>query len=140
LAEKSSDSAAELSALRALGALEQHEPKVYRRLLRRLNESGAYAAAAEVGEAAVFADISGLTTHLLFAEALARTGKRERALFELESATLCEGTPEDVAEAHARLAELLAESGKRVLARKEADAARKLDPKNARLIKLPHGG
>ena len=82
---------AELSALRALGALEQHEPKVYQRLLRRLNESGAYAEAAEVGEAAVFADVSGSTTHLLFAEALARTGKRERAEFELESATLCEG-------------------------------------------------
>jgi cellulose synthase operon protein C len=138
LAENSSDPVAELSALRALGALEQHEPKVYRRLLRRLNESGAFAEAAEVGEAAVFADISGLTTHLLFAEALARTGKRERAQFELESATLCEGTPQDVAEAHARLAELLAGSGKRALARKEADAARKLDPKNARLIKLPH--
>ncbi len=94
LAEKSSDPVGELSALRALGALEQHEPKVYRSLLRRLNESGAYEEAAQVGEAAVFADVSGLATHVLFAEALARTGKRERAEFELESAALCEGTPE----------------------------------------------
>ena len=137
LAEKSSDSRAELSALRALGALEQHEPKVYQRLLRRLNESGAYAESAEVGEAAVFADVSGSTTHLLFAEALARTGKHERAEFELVSATLCEGTPEELAEAHARLAELYAANGKRALAKKEAGAARKLDPKNARLDKLP---
>ncbi|MEI9952136.1 MAG: tetratricopeptide repeat protein [Pseudomonadota bacterium] len=49
LAEKSSDPVGELSALRALGALEQHEPKVYRSLLRRLNESGAYEEAAQVG-------------------------------------------------------------------------------------------
>jgi tetratricopeptide (TPR) repeat protein len=137
LAEKDADSAGELQALRALGALEQHEPKVYQRLLRRLNESGAYAEAAQVGEAAVFADVSGLTTHVLFAEALARTGKRERAQFELESATLCEGTAEDLAEAHARLGELYASNGKRALAKKEAATARKLDPKNARLGKLP---
>ncbi|HEY0468213.1 MAG TPA: tetratricopeptide repeat protein, partial [Polyangiaceae bacterium] len=137
LADKSGDLAGELSALRALAALEQHEPKVYQRLLRRLLQSGADAEAAELGEAALFADVSGLTTHLLFAEALAKTGKRERAQFELESAVLCEGTPEDLAEAHARLAELYASNGKRALAKKEADAARKLDPKNPRLGKLP---
>jgi tetratricopeptide (TPR) repeat protein len=137
LAEKAGDPLAELSALRALGALEQHEPKVYQRLLRRLNESGAYAEAAELGEAALFADVAGLTTHLLFAQALAQTGKRERAEFELVSATLCEGTPEELAEAHARLAELHLANGKRALAKKAADAARKLDPKNARLGKLP---
>jgi Tfp pilus assembly protein PilF len=138
LAEKSADLAAELQALRALAGLEQHEPKVYQRLLRRLNESGAYDEAARLGEAAIFADVSGLTTHLLFAEALASTGKVERAQFELESAALCEGTPEELAEAHARLAELHFSNGKRASAKKEAEAARKLDPKNARLTKLPH--
>ena len=137
LAEKSSDSAGELAALRALAALEQHEPKVYQRLLRKLNETGAYEEAAKVGEAAIFADVSGMTTHLLFAEALAKTGKLERAQFELESATLCEGTPEEVADAHAQLAELHLANGKRALAKKEAAAARKLDPKNPRLAKLP---
>ena len=137
LAEKASDQAGELAALRALGALEQHDPKVYQRLLRELNQSGAYEEAAAVGEAAIFADVSGLTTHLLFAEALAKTGKGARAQFELESATLCEGSAEDLAEAHARLAELHAAKGRRALAKKEANAARKLDPKNARLDKLP---
>ncbi len=138
LAEKNGDLSKELDALRALAALEQHEPKVYQRLLKRLNESGAFEEAARVGEAALYADVSGLTTHLLFAEALAATGKRERALFETESATLCEGTPEEVAEAHARLAELYLAAGKRPLAKKEAEAARQLDPKNPRLSKLPH--
>jgi len=138
-AEKTGDLAAEITALRALAALEQHEPKVYQRLLTRLVKSGAYAEAVEVGEAAVFADVSGLTTHLLFGEALARVGKRERAQFELESATLCEGTPEELAEAHAQLAELYLAGGMRAQAKKAAAAARKLDPKNPRLSKLPGG-
>ncbi len=138
LAEKKGDLPAELQALRALAALEQHEPKVYQRLLRRLNESGAFEEAARVGEAALYADVSGLETHLLFAEALNATGKRERALFETESATLCEGEPAELAEAHARLAELYLSAGKRAQAKKEALAARQLDPKNPRLAKLPH--
>ena len=138
LAEKAGDLASGLKALRALSALEQHEPKVYQRLLLRLEEAGAFEEAAQVGEAALFADVSGLTTHLLFADALAHTGKLERARFELESATLCEGTPEDLAEAHARLAELYVTLGKRALAKKEERAAEQLDSKNPRLAKLPH--
>ena len=138
LAENAHDLPGELNALRKLAALEQHEPKVYQRLLQRLEESGSFDEAAVVGEAALYADVSGLTTHLLFAEALAHTGKRERALFELESATLCEGTPEDLAEAHARVAEMYLSLGKRALAKKEASTAKQLDPKNARLTKLPH--
>ncbi|MES1173971.1 MAG: hypothetical protein ABUL62_06545 [Myxococcales bacterium] len=138
LAEKNGDLAKELDSLRALALLEQHEPKVYQRLLRRLIESNAFEEAARVGEAALYADVSGMNTHLLFAQALAATGKHDRALFETESATLCEGTPEELAEAHARLAELYLTAGKRPLAKKEAAAARSLDPKNPRLGKLPH--
>jgi tetratricopeptide (TPR) repeat protein len=137
LAEKDGDLSGELRALRALCALEQHEPKVYQRLLRRLNETGAFAEAATVGEAAIYADVEGLSTHVLFAEALANTGHRDRAIFELESAVLCEGTAEDLAEAHARLAELYLAAGKRRPAREQAIAARALDPKNPRLEKLP---
>ena len=42
LAEKNGDLPGEMHALRALCALEQHEPKVYQRLLRRLTEVGAF--------------------------------------------------------------------------------------------------
>ena len=138
LAEKTHDLPAELEALRALALLEQHEPKVYQRLLGRLNETGAYEEAVRVGEAALYADMSGLATHRLYAEALLGAGQRERAAFELESATLCEGTPEDLSEVHARFAEFLLASGKRAQAKREAAKARELDPKNARLSKLPH--
>jgi tetratricopeptide (TPR) repeat protein len=137
LAEKDGDLPGELKALRVLCALEQHEPKVYQRLLRRLNESGAFAEAVAIGEAAIYADVEGLATHVLFAEALTNTGQRDRAIFELESAILCEGTAEDLAEAHARLAELYLKAGKHQLARQQRAAARALDPKNTRLEKLP---
>jgi cellulose synthase operon protein C len=137
LAEKSGDFPAELTALRALAKLEQHEPRVYQRLLRRLNEAGAFAEAVEVGEAAVYADVEGLATHSMFGEALAQTGQRERAIFELESAALCTGSAEEVAEVEARLAELYLAAGKRRDAKLHADRARALDSKNARLDKLP---
>jgi tetratricopeptide (TPR) repeat protein len=137
LAEKEHDLPAALLSLRALSGLEQHEPKVYQRLLRRLNESGAFEEAARVAEAAIFADVSGLSTHLLVAEAFLGAGKRERAGFELESATLCEGAPEERAEAHARFAEFLLASGKRSGAKVEAARARELDAKNPRLSQLP---
>jgi predicted Zn-dependent protease len=137
LAEKNGNLQAELGALRALARLEQHEPRVYQRLLRRLNESGQFEEAVQIGEAAIYADVEGLGTHLLFADALLHTGQRERALFELESATLCEGSAEDLAEAHARMAELCLTLGKRRDAKLHADQARKLDAKNARLAKLP---
>ncbi|MEP7049411.1 MAG: tetratricopeptide repeat protein [Pseudomonadota bacterium] len=138
LAEKAGDLPAEMTALRALCALEQHEPKVYQRLLQRLIDSGGFEEAVKVGEAALYADVSGLTTHVLFAEALANTKQRERAIFELESAVLCSGTPEDLAEAHARLAELYWNAGKGKQAKEHTAAARLLDSKNPRLAKLPH--
>jgi tetratricopeptide (TPR) repeat protein len=137
LAEKRGDSSTELAALRVLAQLEQHEPRVYQRLLRRLNEAGAFSEAVKVGEAAIYADVEGLSTHLLFAEALAHTGQRERARFELESAVLCEGTPQDMAEAHARLSDLYSSLGKRKEAKQEADKARSLDPKNPRFTGSP---
>jgi tetratricopeptide (TPR) repeat protein len=137
LAEKNGDVPAELAALRSLALLEQHEPRVYQRLLRRLNEQGAFAEAAKVGEAAIYADVEGLSTHLLFADALTHTGQRDRALFELESATLCDGKAEDLAEANARLAEAYLALGKRREGKRAADAARALDPKNPHLAKLP---
>lgn len=137
LAKKSGDLPAEMQALRVLCALEQHEPKVYQRLLQHLVDSGGFEEAVKVGEAAIYADMSGLTTHLLFAEALANTKQQERAIFELESAVLCAGAPEELAEAHARLAELYLSAGKRKQSKQQADAARLLDPKNARLAKLP---
>jgi hypothetical protein len=127
----------EIRALKRLAALEQHEPKVYERLLRRLVMGKMYAEALKYADAAIYADVKGLYTHLFVAEALAESGNAARARFELESAVLCPGEPGERAEAHARLAELLLKSGDRRGAKQQADLARGLDAQNARAKALP---
>jgi tetratricopeptide (TPR) repeat protein len=134
--EKAGDPERELELLRALAALSEHDASVHRRLLRRLVERGAWQDALKAGETALYADVMGLETHLLYAQALSATGDRIQALFEAESATLCTGEPSERAEAHAYYAELLAAAGKRGVAREHAKKARDLDPNNARLKEL----
>jgi cellulose synthase operon protein C len=112
IASRRADDDAELAALRRLAELEQHESKVYRRLLSLLASKNGWAEAVQVGEAAVMADMSGFMTHRLFGEALARTGDTARAAFELESATLSSAEPQELAEAHRRLAELYGAAGR----------------------------
>jgi tetratricopeptide (TPR) repeat protein len=112
IAQNRADDAAELEQLRRLGELEQHEGKVYRRLLTLLIAKKGWDEAVKVGESAIYADTEGFTTHRLFGEALAQTGNTERAAFELESATLSPAEPEQLAEAHTRLAELYASAGR----------------------------
>jgi hypothetical protein len=59
-----------------------------------------------------------------------------RAVYELESAVLCPGRPQEKADAHAQLAETYLKVPNRQAAAKHAALARKLDPKNQRLKKL----
>lgn len=136
LAEQAQDKAAELDLLRKLARLEQHAPRVYRRLLELLLEQRAYAEAVEVGQAAIMADIEGLETHTLFAEALGKAGDVTRARYELESALLCPGRPAAKAEVLVRLADLELSQGKRAVAARHLKEARKLDPGNPRLEQL----
>jgi hypothetical protein len=112
IAHTRADDDAELAAMRRLAELEQHENKVYRRLLGLLVAKKAWEEAVKVGEAAVHADVEGFTTHRLFGEALAQTGNKARAAFELESATLSPAGPKELADAHTRLAEIYASVGK----------------------------
>jgi tetratricopeptide (TPR) repeat protein len=112
IAHNRADDDAELAALRRLGELEQHENKVYRRLLALLVAKKGWDEAVKVGEMAIYADTEGFPTHRLFAEALAQTGNKERAVFELESAVLSPAEPKELAEAQTRLAELYASVGR----------------------------
>lgn len=127
----------ELDALRKLALLEQHDPTVYRRLLHVLVDRNMFAEARRVGQAAIWADIEGLETHVLYAEALAETGALPQAAFELETAVLCPGRPGELGDAHARLAEVRYKQQNRALSAKHAAIARQLDPKNPRLQHLP---
>lgn len=126
IAHNRADDDAELAALRRLGELEQHEAKVYRRLLSLLVAKKAWDEAVKVGEVAIYADTEGFITHRRFAEALAQTGDKQRAVYELESATLSPAEPRDLAEAHTRLAELYGSVGKAREAAKSRKRAQEL--------------
>jgi tetratricopeptide (TPR) repeat protein len=112
IAHARADDDAELAALRRLGELEQHENKVYRRLLGLLIGKKAWAEAVKVGDVAIYADTEGFTTHRLFGEALAQAGNQQRAAFELESALLSQAEPQELAETETRLAGLYAAAGR----------------------------
>jgi predicted Zn-dependent protease len=112
IAHTRADDDAELKALRRLGELEQHENKVYRRLLGLLVAKKGWDEAVKVGETAIYADMEGFTTHRLFGEALAQTGDKQRAVYELESAALSQAEPKDLAETQTRLAELYGSVGR----------------------------
>jgi tetratricopeptide (TPR) repeat protein len=103
-AEARGDADASLALLRRIAALAEHDSGVYRELMRRLVAAGLYAEAVRTGEGAIMADVTGFETHFAFAEALAATGDKKRARFELESALLCEAEPDRLAEAKRRLA------------------------------------
>lgn len=118
----------ELAILEKLSRLSAHSPVVHRRLLERLIAEKRYPEAVRAGEAALWADLNGLSTHVLFAEALRATGDKTRARFELESAILCPGEAKERADAHQRLSELLLELNQHDAARKHAAEALALDP------------
>jgi tetratricopeptide (TPR) repeat protein len=89
LAHKAKDANAELEALRRIAALDQHDRRVWVRLLGMLVERGLWEEARQIGEGALFVDVSNPEVHRLYARALARTGHQVSAIFELNSAILC---------------------------------------------------
>ncbi|WP_437915473.1 tetratricopeptide repeat protein [Sorangium sp. So ce302] len=108
LARRQKDAAGELSALRRLALLDQHDRRVWRRLLRLLVERGAWEEARKVGEGAIFVDVANPEIHRLYARALARTGRHVSAIYELNSALLSGPKPGDAAEIYGELAKAYA--------------------------------
>lgn len=105
-AEARGDADGALALLKSLAALSEHDASIYRELLQRLVSRGAFTEAVGVGDSAIWVDMTSFDTHFAFAEALARTGDKKRARFELESALLCEADPNKLAEAKRKLAAL----------------------------------
>lgn len=136
LARETKDRDAEIAALTALAATEEHDAPANQRLLRLLVDAGRWEEALRVGRAAVYVDMTGLLTHQLYAEALAGAKRHRDAVFELESALLCPGRPGELADVHAQLAATWLAAGDRAAARRAAAEARKLDPANERLRAL----
>src|SRR5262252_25097 len=120
-----------LAWLRQIARLDQHDRKAYRLLLERLVETKQFAEAKAVGEAALFVDVENPAIHSLYATALAETGDRKKAVFELESGLACNPPAEQAAQLHARLAAQYLALGNRDKARAERAEALRIDPKNA---------
>ena len=117
-----------LDALRKLALLEQHDAKVWRALLGELVSRKQWDEARRVGEGAIFVDVMGGSTHMLYARALAAMNAHDKAAWELETALLCNMKPAEKASAHALLAQELVLLGRVPEAKKHLDEARSLDP------------
>lgn len=126
LHHRSGDKDAELAVLRSLAPLEEHAGHVHRRLLELLVERALWPEAVQAGEAALWANLSDARIHLLFAQALEATGQQQRALFELESASLCPDRPENRALTLRELSEAYARRGLRDKARSTAREAERI--------------
>lgn len=104
LAHKKKDAEAELSALRRIALLDQHDRRVWLRLLKMLVERGLWEEARKAGEGAIFVDVANPEVHRLYARALARTGNQVSAIFELNSAILCKPEPDKMKEIYEEMA------------------------------------
>ncbi|MFO0589920.1 MAG: tetratricopeptide repeat protein [Polyangiaceae bacterium] len=104
LAHKAKDADAELAALRRIAALDQHDRRVWGRLLKTLVDRGLWEEARQTGESALFVDVANPEVHYLYARALARTGKQVSAIFELNSAILCKPENDDLKKIYEEMA------------------------------------
>jgi tetratricopeptide (TPR) repeat protein len=138
LARADKRSADELSLLREIARLDQHDRVHYRELLARLVAAKSWDEARRTGEAAIYVDVESAAIHTDYARALSATGDHEAASYELESALLCDAKPPEKATAHALLAQERQSLGDVAGARAHRDEALKLDPQNAeaRALKL----
>ncbi len=115
----------EVPLLRALAPLDQHDGKVFRRLLEKLVEAKLWKEARATGESAMFVDVRNGGTHLNYARALLALGDKPTAIFELESVLVAESTKHEASTAHYWLSLLNAGDAK-----EHGREARKIEPEN----------
>jgi predicted Zn-dependent protease len=118
MAEEEKRTKDSLDILQRWALLDQHDRHVWGKLLGRLVEDKRWEEAAKAGESALFVDVENAAVHIDYGKALAALGQHTKAAFELESATLCAGSPKVRATAEALLA-------REKLALNDLDGARK---------------
>jgi tetratricopeptide (TPR) repeat protein len=139
LAHKDKRDAEALDWLRLAARLDQHDRKTYRLLLEGLIAAGQFKEARAVGESAIFVDVENHAVHSLYATALSQTGAHANAVFELESALLCNPPRPEAAVLQVRLAKEHLAMGNRAKAKSAQEEALRLDPSNAEAsaLKIP---
>lgn len=125
-----------IAALRELSVLDQHEPRASVRLLTALAEAGLWEEARKMGPRAIHVDLHDPSVHRLYAEALSHGKQHEQALFELESAILCEPEDEEAAKVFLLAAKVYRDLGRGEEARKAAQKVLSIDPDNAEAKEL----
>ena len=105
LARKQKDGQGQLWALRELSKLDQHDRRVWKRLLAMLVQRGKWEQARRVGESAIYIDVANPEVHWLYARALARTGRQVTAIFEMNSAIIAGAPPPFAARIYRSMAE-----------------------------------
>ncbi len=93
LARKRKNEQGQLTALRQLAKIDQHDSRVWSRLLTILVKRGLWSEAVSIGASAMYVAVLDPKVHWLYARALARTGKQVSAIFELNSAILAGPKP-----------------------------------------------
>ncbi len=128
LAVREKRAADELPLLRALAPLDQHDGRIWRKLLEKLVLAKQWKDARSAGESAMFVDVRHAGTHLLYAQALLALSEKATAAFELESVLLAEPSKHEASTAHYWLSLLGAGDAK-----ERADhgrEARRIEPEN----------
>jgi tetratricopeptide (TPR) repeat protein len=131
LAKEQNRDADQTEILKKLAPLDQHDRKVWRMLLERLVAAKRWDEAKKVGESALFVDVESAGTHLAYAKALGASGDHAKALFELESAALCNPPAKEGAAVQAALAAEQLAAKNPAAAKRARDEALRLDPTNA---------
>jgi tetratricopeptide (TPR) repeat protein len=114
----------ELTLLRKLAPLEQHDRKIWRIYMERLVAANAWEEARRVGPSAIFADVAGGETHLAYGRALAAGNDHKGALFELETALMTKPPAPVAAQVHQALAASYRALGNTAEAVKHDEAAK----------------
>jgi cellulose synthase operon protein C len=122
------DQPGELDALQRLALVDQHDRRVWIRLLELLVKMGKYGDAVKIGESAIYVDVMNPRVHRLYAKALAHTGKQVSAIFELNSAVLAEPEPANKAELYEALAKGYDKLKEPEMAKKARDYAKLVTP------------
>ena len=138
LAKRAKNDDGELEALKRLALLDQHDKRVYRRLLSKLVARRDWAEAVKIGDSALYVDVHGAEMHALYGEALFEKGDVDKAKFEAESALLCEPLKANVASrANVVLSRAFAKRGDAAKARAAKEEALRQDPTNKEAEALP---